>query len=260
MTHVDLLQLRRHVRRTEKVRPTAALLFAEICDFYELPEGCKVSNQGFAQRLGCTARSVRNWLSELESCGLISRTEEGGNRYLEPRIPSWIDLNTEDSGRKIRSTEEGSFQDGSKFRKDASTDRKSRSEEGGKFVPTQRDNIPAEARERARAHENDDSDADVPHHLTDSPPCTMEGAIEKGSMIGVSEKLCKEWWLHYDQKGWPFEVKSITSALRKWKMNDEKFDFGSDGGSHANSTEKDPTKAREGPNGKVLRPTPPRVN
>ena len=60
-------------------------------------------------------------------------------------------------------------------------------------------------------------------------PVSLKKAVEIGQMIGVSERLCREWWLYYDEKGWPNDVKKVSSALRRWKMNDSKYDSGGGG-------------------------------
>jgi len=71
-------------------------------------------------------------------------------------------------------------------------------------------------RERARAGE-------LTHDEKDEPPCSLQEAIETGKKCGVSEELCREWWLHYDARGWPFHVRKVASALKKWKIDDRKY-------------------------------------
>jgi len=208
MTTPECLKLRRKARRSQKIRTSAAMLLAEICDYHALEKGCIAKNSTFADRLGCTERAVRDWLRELKVNGFVAVAEKDGCRLLIPRIPDWMEWN-DDSG-----AEQG-FQDGTSDPENTPLERKERSSEGGKSVPPQRDNNPEGTRERAR----EEGEA----------PVTMEKAVETGQMVGVSKQLCREWWLHYDSKGWPFEVKSVSSALQKWKLNDKKFNGGSGG-------------------------------
>jgi DNA-binding transcriptional ArsR family regulator len=217
------------------------MLFAEICDFYELPAGCKVSNEGFAQRLGCTARSVRNWLAELKEHGLVSRTEEGGNRFLEPRIPSWITIETEGEGRKTRSTEEESFQDGRDLRKDAS-------QEGGKFVPTQRDNKPAEAGEGARPR-GEDPVEDAPEW---APTLGEVKTWLNNNMTGISEDTAETWFYHRKEHNWENCTPKWEVNLQKWHSREPKF---SHDGAPAGNDDSPVMDA----NGKATRPAPPKV-
>lgn len=153
LTHTDLLTLRRLCRRHDDVRANAALLFAEVCDATELKKGCIKSNECLATELGCTVKSIRNWLSELEEVGFITESKQGGKRLLAPAVPNALRnefSETESSFRKDASETERCFRNGKDIRNDASA-------ENGKDFPTQRVNTPAEARERAPAREDSDS-------------------------------------------------------------------------------------------------------
>jgi len=143
MTHTECMELQRQARRSGRLTGNALMLLAEICDAHTLEKGCIVENETFADRLNCTKRTVRNWLSDLKSEGVLSVAQEGGNRVLIPRFPSWM-------GRKNASGEESSFQEsGDSSGKDA-PERKEFSEASGKDFPPQRDNNHESASSRAR--------------------------------------------------------------------------------------------------------------
>jgi hypothetical protein len=133
MQQHDCLELQRKARRSGRLRPNALLLLAEICDLHGCEKGCIASNDTFAENLGATTRSVRNWLSELKEHGFIAEAQQGPNRLLIPRMPGWMQ-------EKDDSTAENSFQGDGQSSGKGVPERKEDSTEGGKDFPPQRDN------------------------------------------------------------------------------------------------------------------------
>lgn len=149
----ELLELRRHCRRNPEIRANAALLFAEICDYHMLDQGCIARDTTLAERLNCTPRAVRNWRRELKKHGYLEEGQRGTKRLLTPRWPK---------GEKPKSVHNNNRNDGSTDRNERSTsrnihstDRNNGSKKTGTNVPTQRDNIFPEGREGARVKDSD---------------------------------------------------------------------------------------------------------
>lgn len=158
MTHTECIQLQRKARRSGRLHGNVLMLLAEICEAHTLDKGCIVENETFADRLNCTARTVRNWLRQLKQMGLVSESKEAGNRVLCPRVPSWMEW-------KERSTAERTFQNDTDISGKSVPERKERSEtggnQGGKSFPTQRDNNSESA---CSAHAHGDRWAFLPRH------------------------------------------------------------------------------------------------
>lgn len=148
MTQPDCLKLQRKARRSGRLRANACLLLAEICDLHGCEKGCIIGNKALADHLGCTERSIRKWLRELTSEGLVTEGTEAAKRVLVPRVPSWMEWNED-------SCEEATFQQNTERSGTEVPERNERSEKGGTNVPTQRDNKSESVRERAPAHEED---------------------------------------------------------------------------------------------------------
>lgn len=148
MTKPDCLTLRRKARRSGRFRANACLLLAEICDLHGCEKGCIMENDTLADRLNCTERSIRDWLRELKSEGIIMEGQEGPNRVLQPRVPSWMEW-------KEDSTEEATFQENTEDSRTDVPERNEDSKEDGKDFPPQRDNNSEGTGEAAHAHEAD---------------------------------------------------------------------------------------------------------
>lgn len=154
MDCTQLLELRRHCRRNPGIRPNAALLFAEICDYHMLDKGCVARDTTLADRLGCTPRAIRSWRKELVSAGYVEQTTNGRHRVLKPTSPPGFEPSgVHNTNRNERST---SRNERSTDRNIRSKGRNERSKQTGTNVPTQRDNIHPEGRERAGARVRED--------------------------------------------------------------------------------------------------------
>jgi biotin operon repressor len=192
--------LRQTVRRDDDLPPIARLLFAEIWQMNEACGECYAEDAWLGKQIGAAESTVRKHRLTLRQKGYIKQSKSGGRRYLEPNDVINIDQSDQQQSENISTADQSD---------------QNRSDEVINIDQHRGSNNPEGTRERAR----EEGEA----------PVTMEEAVEVGQMVGVPKQLCREWWLHYDSKGWPFEVKSVSSALRKWKLNDQKFNGGSGG-------------------------------
>jgi len=242
MQQHDCLELQRKARRSGRLRPNALLLLAEICDLHGCEKGCIAGNDTFAENLGATPRSVRNWLSELKDHGLIAEAQQGPNRLLIPRTPEWVE-------GKDDSTAENSFQeDGQSSGKDV-PGRKEDSKEGGKDFPQQRDNNSEGTRERALAHEGSSEESpdelfsalvDVWRSVGTAPPLTkntenvlwewaQDGTVQD---IGLFREVLQEQSADTTAKGCGLSTGILLKEYRKqrdsgklepWQKEDERY-------------------------------------
>lgn len=201
-------QLRQAVRHDPDISMSASCMFEDICDMHEA-KGCWATDEHFADRYDVHEETAARWRRELQSSGYLQCEQRGDEVHLIPN--NKIVVEQQNDGQATDSLPQ----------KDGSTTNSSQQNRG-----TQRDKYTHEECESAPAHE-----AEIEEN-TDAP-VTMEKAIQIGEMVGVAERLCREWWLYYDERGWPHEVHSVPSALRKWKMNDEKFSDNGGGGDGA---------------------------
>jgi len=204
MSHASLQKLRRAVRHDNDISMSASCMFEDICDMHE-KNGCWATDEHFAEQYGVHTETAARWRRELQCNGYLQRVQRGDEVHLMPN-------------NKIIAEQQNDCQaTDSSSQNDCSKTNSAQQNRG-----TQRDKYTPEGCEGAPARE-----VDVEEN-TDAP-VSMERAIEIGEMVGVTERLCREWWLYYDEKGWPKDVKKVSSALRRWKMNDSKFDTGGGG-------------------------------
>jgi len=157
MKLTEIHELMRACRYHPEVSGNVATLFTEICDAHQLKKGCLLKDKTMAERLNYTTRAIRKWLAQLVELGFIVKSQREGKRLLIPQHP-------ECSFRNSHSNKEQPFQNGTSVRN-------SDSAQPGTAVPTQRDNIYPEGRERAPARERapDEKERSLVKE-SDSPP------------------------------------------------------------------------------------------
>jgi len=203
------------VRHDDDISMSAACLFADICELHEM-NGCTATDSHWADQYDVHEKTVARWRRELQKHGYVLSGSDGDDRLLTPNHKMTGEEQKDGPHRESEGAESRS-----QPQNDGNSAKSSPQNRG-----TQRDKYTHEECESAPAHE-----AEIEEN-TDAP-VTMEKAIQIGEMVGVAERLCREWWLYYDERGWPHEVHSVPSALRKWKMNDEKFSDNGGGGDGA---------------------------
>lgn len=204
--------LRRKVRHDTDVSMSASCMFEDICDMHlDGEDGCWATDEHFAERYDVHEKTVSRWRRELQNNGYLRREPDGDRMLLIPN-------------HKIVVQEQNRSQTTNLSEHNRSETTNSSPQNRG----TQRDNNYEGTRESAPARE--DGELEKTDSVSGDAPVKIEKAVEIGQMVGVPKRLCREWWLHYDSKGWPFDVRSVSSALRKWKLNDKKFNGASGGG------------------------------
>jgi len=195
----DLTPLRQAVRHDSDISMSASCMFEDICDMHEAGE-CWAEDSHFADQYDVHEETVARWRRALVNHGYLREESDGDRRLLVPNnkivVGQQKECSSTDSSRE----------------KDCSTTNSSPQNR----CPQSKD-IPAEASEGAPAR-------------AEEAPISEDKAVEVGQMIGISERLCREWWLYHDEKGWEKNIRNVKSALRRWKMNDRRFNGGTGGG------------------------------
>ncbi|WP_157942325.1 hypothetical protein [Salinibacter altiplanensis] len=191
-------------------------MFEDICDLHQ-KGACYATDQHFGQQYGVHEKTAGRWRRELQEHGYLRRQPDGDRMLL---IPNHKIVGEE--GNRGDHENVGQEQNRGQRTESFEQNRGQTTNSSPRNRGTQRDKYTPEGCEGAPAQE-----VDVKENT--EAPVTMERAIQIGEMVGVSERLCREWWLYYDEKGWPNEVKKVPSALRRWKMNDSKFDSSGSG-------------------------------
>lgn len=66
--------------RMSELQPGQRMLLALVVGFTASGNGCTMSNTALGESLGCSARTVRRWLADLQARNLICITKQGGHR------------------------------------------------------------------------------------------------------------------------------------------------------------------------------------
>jgi len=216
MRHDTIQALRQQVRHDPDISMSASCVFEDICDLHQ-KGACYATDGHFAEQYDVHEKTAGRWRRELQTHGYLRREPDGDQVLLIPNHKIvGAEGNRGDHKNVVQEQKDGRGTESSEQNRGRTTD--SSPQNRG----IHRDIYTPEGSERARAR-----GVDIEENT--EAPVSMERAIEIGQMVGVSERLCREWWLYYDEKGWPKNVKKVPSALRRWKMNDSKFDSGGGG-------------------------------
>jgi hypothetical protein len=216
MSQNKIQAIRQQVRHDTDISMSASCIFEDICDLHQR-DACYATDEHFAEQYGVHEKTAARWRRELQTHGYLRREPDGDQVLLIPNHKIMgEEENRGDHENAVQEQKDGHRTES--FEQNRGETTNSSPQNRG----PQRDKYTPEGCGSARARE-----VDIEENT--EAPVSMERAIEIGEMIGVSERLSREWWLYYDEKGWPKEVKKVSSALRRWKMNDSKYDSGGGG-------------------------------
>jgi hypothetical protein len=54
-------------------------------------------------------------------------------------------------------------------------------------------------------------------------PVSLQQATQVAEEEDINQRLAREWWHHYNARGWPYKIHSVSSALKKWEMQEKKM-------------------------------------
>jgi len=77
---VHFIRVPVHIWHMVELQPGQRMLLALVVGFTVSGKGCTMTNEGLSQTLGCSPRTVRRWLSDLNDRNLITITDQGGHR------------------------------------------------------------------------------------------------------------------------------------------------------------------------------------
>jgi biotin operon repressor len=215
--------IQQHVRRDDDLPPMARLLFAEIWQMNEGDGECYAEDEWLGKQIGAAESTVRRHRLTLRQKGYIKQSKSGGRRYLEPNKM----INNDQSDQKrSESTCNDDQNDQKRSEEVINSDqhRGSNNLEGASTAP---------------AHEDRDGKPDW------AP--TLEDAKRKAEMKApkIPPETVEEWWLYREEHDWDNCGEKWILNLKRWHMNDDKFDPGGGGdgaSSRPSGTQFDPSK------------------